>query len=86
MSTDIKHYGVKGMRWGFRKGSGGVSIGRYSSATALPEKTAVERLSSSETFRRAQHSVARLELASRTSTNMRNNSLTDLSCTTSGGP
>jgi hypothetical protein len=28
MSTDIKHYGVKGMRWGFRKGSGGVSIGR----------------------------------------------------------
>lgn len=30
MSTfdDLIHYGVKGMRWGFRKSSGGVSVGR----------------------------------------------------------
>lgn len=30
----LSHYGVKGMRWGFRKGSGGVSTGRKAKAKA----------------------------------------------------
>ncbi len=40
VSDALAHYGVKGMRWGFRKGSGGVSVGRKKTPTSVDFKKA----------------------------------------------